>query len=126
MMISMSAKSTCGYAPGSGFGGVCSLTTLCASERRDRAEKGSRTDLQFLNIQSRGTLSTLRAFSMADSGKKRKRNDEGAPKPNKKIAIQAPLLVKNVSVSVVTGIDDWAPIVGTHAQTPSLLQSGEL
>lgn len=49
---------------------------------------------------------------MADSGKKRKRAEDGAQKPSKKIAIQAPIPVKDVEVSVVTGTDNWAPIVG--------------
>jgi hypothetical protein len=49
---------------------------------------------------------------MADSGKKRKRNDEGASKPNKKAASQAPIPAKDVKVSVVPNTDDWAPIVG--------------
>jgi hypothetical protein len=69
-------------------------------------------------------------LDMADSGEKRKRNDEGAPKPNKKIAIQAPSPVKNVSVSVVTGTgtDDWAPIVGTQIPVlkPILFESPSL
>jgi hypothetical protein len=61
---------------------------------------------------------------MVESGKKRKRNDEGVPKPNKKIAIQAPSPVTNVNVSVVTGTDNWAPILGTQGQTPNLPQPG--
>jgi hypothetical protein len=49
---------------------------------------------------------------MADSGKKRKRTENFSQKPSKKIAIQAPTPVKDVNVSIVTGTDDWAPIVG--------------
>jgi len=99
---------------------IRSLTSLYTSE----PEKSSRT--QILNSHEFGNLLNSRAFSMTDFGKKRKRNDEGAPKPNKKIAIQAPQLVKNVSASVVEGTGDWAPIVGSQAQTPNLLQSEEL
>ena len=56
---------------------------------------------------------------MADFGKKRKWNDEGVPMPSKKIATHAPSPVENVSVLVVKGTDDWAPIVGMLNPRPS-------
>jgi hypothetical protein len=53
---------------------------------------------------------------MAENGnetsKKRKRNKEDSNKPSKKVAIQAPAAVKRVSVEVVSGTHEWAPIVG--------------
>jgi hypothetical protein len=49
---------------------------------------------------------------MADSGKKRKRDENVSQKSSKKIAIQAPIPVKDVNVSIISGTDDWAPIVG--------------
>jgi hypothetical protein len=84
-------------------------------------------ELQFSNPCTRATFQSwehyqYQVLDMVDSGKKRKRNDEGVPKPNKKIAIQAPAPVKNVNVSVITGTDDWVPIVGTLNPGPRLFQ----
>jgi hypothetical protein len=91
-----------------------SLTSLCASER-DRPKKVP--DLQILNayrdaISKPGRIINSKFLDMADSGKKRKRDENVSQKPSKKIAIQASIPVKDVNVSIITGTDDWAPIVG--------------
>jgi hypothetical protein len=93
---------------------IASLTSLCASER-DRPEKFPISKI--LNaprdaISKLGRIINSKFLDMVDSGKKRKRNENVSQKPSKKIAIQAPTPVKDVNVSIITGTDDWAPIVG--------------
>jgi hypothetical protein len=63
---------------------------------------------------------------MAESGKKRKRHEEGAPKPSKKVAIQAPSTVESVQVSVVQGTEGWAPVVGMFMPRSSELSIPEI
>jgi len=49
---------------------------------------------------------------MSDPSKKRKRNADGSKKPSKKVAVETPPAVSNVTISLVQDADEWAPIVG--------------